>query len=293
MNKKDLLMIMAMDALVRTFGKQKVLNGLTASIQPGDVVALLGKNGAGKSTLLHTILGFGVPDAGEVRLWQTPSIAMTSQEKQKIGFVPQQDELLEQLTGAEQLKLFRKFRPHWDQACCDRLVDSWKIPLNTRIGKMSLGERQKLSIVLALCHQPELLILDEPVASLDPMARRQFLAELIDIAALQQRGIIFSSHIVSDMERIANQVWLLKNGELAFQGPLDDLKESVVRLHFPQTLTEIPHHLTVVRRQQLGHSTTLTVQHWQSSQLAALQSDYPQLRVEYLSLEEIFLELNR
>ena len=110
-------MIMAMDALVRTFGKQKILNGLTASIQPGDVVALLGKNGAGKSTLLHTILGFGVPDAGEVRLWQTPSIAMTSQEKQKIGFVPQQDELLEQLTGAEQLKLFRKFRPHWDQAC--------------------------------------------------------------------------------------------------------------------------------------------------------------------------------
>jgi ABC-2 type transport system ATP-binding protein len=286
-------MIIAMDALVRKIDQQNVLNGLTATIQRGDVVALLGKNGAGKSTLLHTILGFGVPDGGEVTLWQTPSVALTQQQKQKIGFVPQQDELLEQLTGAEHLKLFSKFRPDWDQACCDRLVDSWKIPLNTRISKMSPGQRQKLSIVLALCHQPELLILDEPVASLDPMARRQFLAELIDIAAEQQRAIIFSSHIVSDMERIANQVWLLKNGELAFQGPLDDLKESVVRLHFPQTLTEIPKELTLVRRQQLGNSTTLTVQHWQPAQLTELQASYPALRVEYLSLEEIFLELNR
>lgn len=286
-------MIIAMNALVRTFDQHKVLNGLTAQIQPGDVVALLGKNGSGKSTLLHTILGFGVPDGGEVTLWQTPSVALTAQEKQKIGFVPQQDELLEQLTAAEQLKLFQKFRPHWDQACCERLVESWKIPLNTRISKMSLGERQKLSIVLALCHQPELLILDEPVASLDPMARRQFLAELIDIAAEQQRAILFSSHIVSDMERIANQVWLLKNGELAFQGPLDDLKESVVRLHFPQLLAEIPQQLALVRRQQLGNSTTLTVQHWQPSILELLQQQYPGIRVEYLSLEEIFLELNR
>ena len=116
---------------------------------------------------------------------------------------------------------------------------------------------------------------------------------IIDIAAEQQRAIIFSSHIVSDMERIANQVWLLKNGALAFQGPLDDLKESVVRLHFPQTLTEVPNGLTLVRRQQLGSSTTLTVQHWRPEQLSALQQTYPALQVEYLSLEEIFLELNR
>ncbi len=286
-------MIIAMDALVRTFEQHNVLNGLTAHIQRGDVVALLGKNGAGKSTLLHTILGFGIPDAGQVQLWQTPSAALTQLQKQKIGFVPQQDELLEQLTGAEHVKLFSKFRPGWDHAYCDRLIDSWKIPLQTRISKMSLGQRQKLSIVLALCHQPELLILDEPVASLDPMARRQFLSELIDIATDQQRAIIFSSHIVTDMERIANQVWLLKNGTLAFQGPLDDLKESVVRLHFPQSLPELPTGFKLVRRQQLGNSTTLTVQDWQPTALSALQSEFPGVQVEYLSLEEIFLELNR
>ncbi|MFN6971463.1 MAG: ATP-binding cassette domain-containing protein, partial [Rheinheimera sp.] len=113
-------MIIAMDALVRKFDQHTVLNGLTAQIERGDVVALLGKNGAGKSTLLHTILGFGLPDGGAITLWQTPSSAITQQQKQKIGFVPQQDELLEQLTGAEHIKLFSKFRPDWDQACCDR-----------------------------------------------------------------------------------------------------------------------------------------------------------------------------
>lgn len=139
----------------------------------------------------------------------------------------------------------------------------------------------------------ELLVLDEPVASLDPMARRQFLTELIDIAAEQQRAILFSSHIVSDMERIANQVWLLKNGELAFQGELDALKESVVRLHLSTSHPVLPAALTVVRQQQQGQMSCFTVQNWQEHLLQPLLVQDPQMRVEYLSLEDIFLELNR
>lgn len=286
-------MIVNISQLSRRFDNQTVLNNLTAQIRHGDVIALLGKNGAGKSTLLHTILGFGLPDTGSVTLWQQPSQTLTATEKQRIGFVPQQDELLDQLTGAEHLQLFRRFQPNWDQSCANRLADSWQIPLQTRVSKMSLGQRQKLSILLALCHQPELLVLDEPVASLDPMARRQFLTELIDIAAEQQRAILFSSHIVSDMERIANQVWLLKNGELAFQGELDSLKESVVRLHLSCSHPVLPAELMVVRQQQQGQMSCFTVQNWQEHLLQPLLVQDPQMRVEYLSLEDIFLELNR
>lgn len=286
-------MIVNISQLSRRFDNQTVLNNLTAQIRHGDVIALLGKNGAGKSTLLHTILGFGLPDTGCVTLWQQPSQTLTATEKQRIGFVPQQDELLDQLTGTEHLQLFRRFQPNWDQSCANRLADSWQIPLQTRVSKMSLGQRQKLSILLALCHQPELLVLDEPVASLDPMARRQFLTELIDIAAEQQRAILFSSHIVSDMERIANQVWLLKNGELAFQGELDSLKESVVRLHLSSSHPVLPAELMVVRQQQQGQMSCFTVQNWQEHLLQPLLVQDPQMRVEYLSLEDIFLELNR
>ncbi len=96
---------------------------------------------------------------------------------------------------------------------------------------MSVGERQKLSILLAFGHRPDLLVLDEPVASLDPMARRQFLEQLVEASADGDRAIIFSSHIVSDIERLANRIWILKEGRLDWQGDLDSLKESIVRLH--------------------------------------------------------------
>lgn len=158
--------VIEVNNLSRHFSGRSVLNQLQATAAEGDVIALLGKNGAGKTTLLETILGFAVPQHGEVRLFGTASTEIGAREKQQIGFVPQQDELLEQLTPYEQLELFARFQPNWDPKLADRLCSSWEIPLTTRINKLSLGQRQKLSIMLALCHNPRLLILDEPVASL-------------------------------------------------------------------------------------------------------------------------------
>ena len=100
-----------------------------------------------------------------------------------------------------------------------------------RIKTMSVGERQKLSILLAFGHCPDLLVLDEPVASLDPLARRQFLEQLVEMSVDGSRSVVFSSHIVSDIERLANRIWILKDGRLDWHGDLDSLKESIVRLH--------------------------------------------------------------
>jgi len=288
--------IVEINELYRSYKDKPVLENITASIQQGDVIALLGKNGAGKTTLLETLLGFAMPDQGEVRLFGRPSTEIDASEKQLIGFVPQQDELLEQLSAAEHLQLFARFQPNWDQALCDRLCHSWEIPLYSRISKLSVGQRQKLAIILALCHKPQLLVLDEPVASLDPIARRQFLTELVNIAADQQSVIIFSSHIVTDMERVANQVWLLKDQQLLWQGELDTLKESVVRLHItaeqalpaPLTLPDMLHqHIK-------DKVATVTVQNWQDSKLAALEHKLgAKIRIEQLNLEDIFLEMHR
>ncbi|WP_333609422.1 ABC transporter ATP-binding protein [Arsukibacterium sp.] len=287
--------VIQINALQRAFDGRLVLNNITASANQGDVIALLGKNGAGKTTLLETILGFAVPELGEIRLFGTPSTEIAAREKQHIGFVPQQDELLEQLSPYEQLQLFERFQPNWDQQLCDRLCQSWEIPLARRISKLSVGQRQKLSIILALCHKPRLLILDEPVASLDPIARRQFLTELVNIAVEQQTTIIFSSHIVTDMERVANQVWLLKDQQLLWQGELDTLKESVVKLHIdaeqnlPATLP-VP---GILRQQHYGKHASLSVSQWQPALLAPLQQQLgAKIRVEQLNLEDIFLEMH-
>lgn len=281
--------------LQRHMGKQSVLQNITSEVQQGDVIALLGKNGAGKTTLLETILGLALPSAGEVRVFGTLSHEITSIEKQRIGFVPQQDELLEQLTPREHLSLFAQFQAKWNNTLCDRLCQSWEIPLNTRISKLSLGQRQKLSIILALCHQPDLLILDEPVASLDPIARRQFLTELISIALDQQTAIIFSSHIVTDMERVATKVWLLKDHQLCWQGELDTLKEQVVRLHI-SAASPLPTNLVIansIRHVYQGKTAMFTVTGWHDALKHTLEQQLQaDVQVEYLNLEDIFLELN-
>ncbi|RYZ87376.1 MAG: ABC transporter ATP-binding protein, partial [Moraxellaceae bacterium] len=232
--------------LQRQLGRSTIIKNIQAQVNAGDAIALLGKNGAGKTTLLETILGFGFPTAGEVNLWGVAATDIKDSIKQRIGFVPQQDELISTFNGSEHIDLFKAFRPTWNQPLVERLVAEWGIPLDIVVTKMSVGQRQKLSILLAIAHEPPLLVLDEPVASLDPVARRQFLQQLVDIAADENRAVIFSTHIVSDVERVANEVWMLRDGELVYQGGLDELKESVVRitLHANEDLPknlQLPH----------------------------------------------------
>ncbi len=223
--------ILQLENLVKRFDKLTVLNGITAEVRRGDVIGLLGLNGSGKTTLLETSLGFALADDGGARLFgQSASAIADDRLKHRVGFVPQQDELLDHLKGGDFLSLIGRFYPRWNPDLIQRLARAWDIPLHRRAAQLSVGQRQKLSILAALGHEPELLILDEPVASLDPLARRQFLQELIDMASDGGRTILFSTHIVSDLERIASRVWILKDGRLAVDETLDALKESAERV---------------------------------------------------------------
>lgn len=281
--------------LQRQLGGVAILKGISAQLLPGQVVALLGKNGAGKTTLLETILGFGFPSGGQVTLWGKVATDIDGETKQRIGFVPQQDELLPSLTAKDHLNLFKSFRLHWNQSLADRLIEEWAIPTAIAIGKLSVGQRQKLSILLALAHEPELLILDEPAASLDPIARRQFLQQLVDVAADENRAVIFSTHIVSDVERVANQVWMLREGVLAYQGGLDELKESVARVTV-NTTEKLPDTLDfpdLIHKKMHGNTTQLTFMNWSDEREQLLASQLcSHIDVQHLGLEDIFLEMN-
>jgi len=282
--------------LSKAFGQKQVLQGMSFGVSPGDVIGVLGKNGAGKTTLLELMLGFTAPTAGAIRVFGHESHRLPGAIKARVGFVPQQDELLDQLTVADQLRVIASFYSHWDSALIERLCGEWGVNVNARIKSMSVGERQKLSILLAFGHKPELLILDEPVASLDPIARRQFLEQLLTISTDGQRAIVFSSHIVSDIERLANRIWILKDGKLDWQGDLDSLKESIVRLHIRGTGAELPQFRIpgVLNVRRDGAFATAVVRDWTSEAQAALEKDAAvQVEVEMLGLEEIFVELHK
>ena len=221
---------LALQGLTVSFGKQRVLDGLDWSLPAGRVVGLLGRNGAGKTTLIETLLGLREPAAGQAQLLGEPALALGDDARARIGYVPQRSDLFEWLTADQLLAYFRSFYPRWNTAKVDGLMSRWDIERDKPIGKLSGGQQQRLSIIRALAHEPELLVLDEPVASLDPAARRDFLGELVDQVSDQRTTIVFSTHILSDLERVAVDVAFLSGGRIALHAPLDELLESSVRL---------------------------------------------------------------
>jgi ABC-2 type transport system ATP-binding protein len=282
--------------LSKAFNGHQVLDDICANVAAGNVIGVLGKNGAGKTTLLEIALGFSPASSGSIQLWGHESLALPSPLKGRIGYAPQQEELLSFLTGAQQLALTASLYGKWDQELITRLAREWEVPLNRRISALSGGERQKISILLALGHRPDLLVLDEPLASLDPIARRRFLGQLLEITADQTRAVIFSSHIVSDLERVANEVWILREGRMAWAGEVDLLKESVMRIHLhgkeplPAQIG-MPH--TLHERVE-GQAATITVSRWQPEEAKSIATRlHAEMELEPLDLEDIFLELNR
>jgi ABC-2 type transport system ATP-binding protein len=281
-------------SLTKTFSGRPVLDGLDVEVRPGDIVGLLGANGAGKTTLLEVLTGLSPPSAGSAQLFGAEARDATAATKTRIGFVPQTDELIGDMRVSEYLELIASFYPGWDRALVGRLVASWGVETGKRIAKLSVGQRQKLAIITALAHKPELLILDEPVASLDPVARRQFLQQLVELGADERRAVVFSSHIVSDVERLANVIWILKAGKFIWQGELDTLKESVVRVHVPAGAAHVARasFRRVVAERTAHDTTTLVALRESGEDWSGLESRLGDARLEALSLEDIFLELH-
>ena len=282
--------------LGKSFDNNEVLKDVGFEIKAGDVVGVLGKNGAGKTTLLELMLGFTPVTTGEISVFGHESYRLPGKVKSRIGFVPQCDELIDALSVRDQFRVIRSFYASWEDALIERLTAVWEIDPNQRVKNLSVGQRQKLSILLALGHRPDLLILDEPVASLDPLARRHFLEQIVEIAAGGDRAVVLSSHIVSDIERLANQIWILKDNRLHWRGDFDDLKDSVVRLHFRTSAplpssVEIPNALTVERTSSHATAVVYDFNLELEKRIVALTGTNPE--IEALTLEDIFLEMHR
>ena len=224
--------------IVKSYGKKHVLRGLDLAVPQGSVLGLLGINGAGKTTLIKCALGLIRPQQGEARLLGEDSWDLSAEAKARIGYVPQVVNLYPWMKVRHLIDYTAAFYPNWNRDLVAKLAKEWDIPREDRIGPLSVGQLQKVAILLALGHEPQLLILDEPAASLDPLARRQFLQTIIELAEPGKRTVLFSTHITSDLERVADSVAILKSGRIAWQGLLEDLKEQT-RVNLEESFVEM------------------------------------------------------
>jgi ABC-2 type transport system ATP-binding protein len=210
--------------VVKQRGKKPVLQGVNLEVPVGTVVGLLGRNGSGKSTLIKCALGLLKLNTGECRLLGEDSWDLSAAAKARIGYVPQVINLYPWMKVCEYVQYTASFYARWNDSLANRLMNEWDLHGEDRIGTLSVGTLQKLAILTAVGHEPDLLILDEPAASLDPLARRQFLQLIVDLAEPERRSVLFSTHITSDLERIADTVAVLSDGRITHFGPMEELK---------------------------------------------------------------------
>jgi len=209
---------------------KQVLKDLNWEIDKGDIVALLGKNGSGKSTLIESIMNLRNLQSGELKIWGHHWKDLPQEKRDKIGFVAQDIGGFEWMRVKEFLNYLGSFFPSYDKVYCDELRSRWNIDSMQKVAELSGGQTQILHVIQAISIQPELLILDEPVAHLDPNMRRKFISELINLCFEHQTTVLFSSHIISDLERVANKVALLKDGKIQMNYDIEELKANIAHL---------------------------------------------------------------
>lgn len=213
--------------IVRSFTTGKpVLDGVSFSVAQEEVVALLGRNGAGKTTLMYIALGMLRPQSGAVRLFGLSPFDDPVAVKQRIGYVGELPMLPPNATIPELIALHRKLFPKWDDALATQLLERFELAGNrAKVLKLSKGQAQQVALLCAVSHRPELLLLDEPASGLDPVARREFLEASIQLLNREGTSIVFSSHHISDVERLGGRVVLLDRGKVRLDRSLDDLRE--------------------------------------------------------------------
>jgi ABC-2 type transport system ATP-binding protein len=212
--------------LTKTFGARPALESLSLELPAGRVVGLLGRNGAGKTTLLHLACGLLLPSSGTCTTLGRAAGELAPSELERLGVVFQEGRFLDWMTVAQQLAFNASFYPAWDHGRQNRLLAELELDPARKIAELSTGDRQKLGILLGVCHHPELLLLDEPVSALDPIARSRMLSFLVDLIREDNCTVVISSHILGDVEKIVDWVVCLERGQLAASAPLDELQES-------------------------------------------------------------------
>lgn len=228
--------------LSRKFGKKLALNHVSLNIPRGRVFGLVGENGAGKTTLIKHILGLLKAEKGSMRVFGYDPVADPVAVLGRIGYLSENRDLPPWMRVDELLRYTRAFYPKWDPAFAEELRHQFGLNPAAKIKNLSRGENAKAGLLIALAFRPELLLLDEPSSGLDPMVRRDILEAIIRTVADEGRTVFFSSHLLGEVERVADDVAMMFAGEVVLTGTIDDIKDSHHRLilHFESPQSSAP-----------------------------------------------------
>ena len=221
--------------IVKRYGDLPVLQGLDMTVNEGEIYGFLGRNGAGKSTALRIIMGITRANSGGITLFGQQLASNDPLPRRQIGYVAQEQHFYGWMTALRLGKFVSGFYPTWDQDDYRRLLHALEVPTDRKIDGFSGGMHTKLALCLALASKPKLLLLDEPTAGMDAVARREFLDIVHDDAVRTQRTTLFSSHLIDEVEMAANKVGILDDGVMRFEGSLETLQQSVKRFVQPDS----------------------------------------------------------
>jgi ABC-2 type transport system ATP-binding protein len=274
--------VLEADGLGKRYGSRWALSDCTLAIPAGKVVGLVGPNGAGKTTLLHLAVGLLRPSAGSVSVLGEPP-GTTPSQLARIGFVAQDAPTYAALSIRDHLRFGEWMNPSWDAKLSEDRIERLGLDPRQKAGQLSGGQRAQLALTLAVAKRPELLVLDEPVASLDPLARREFLQGLMEVVAEHGASVILSSHLIADLERVCDYLVVLVGSQVQVAGDIDSLLATHHRLTGPRLdRGALPSDQQVIGESHTDRQSTLVVR-------TANPILYPTWSITQLNLEDLVL----
>lgn len=284
------------EKLTKHFGDRRVVDSLDLRIPQGSVYGLLGRNGAGKSTTIKMLMGMVRPDSGRSLLLGEDSSELSDAVKARIAYLAEGHPMYGWMTIDQAVKFTRSFYPRWNDVLVDQILDHFELRRKQKFRRLSRGQQAQVSLALAVAPDPDLLVLDDPTLGLDTVVRRDFLESLIQIIQRQGRTILFSSHILGDVERVADRIGVMVNGVLRVDCPTEVFRESVRKLvlEFAGYMPEKPVIPRMVNCRQVGAALEIVLVGYDDAQRQAVEALEP-LSIEVLdmNLEDAFIEYTR
>lgn len=284
------------EKLTRYYGPKCVVNQLNLRVPEGCVYGFLGRNGAGKTTTIKMLLGFVQPDYGSATLLGQPSRDLPPETRARIAYLAENHPLYKTMRVGAMVDFTRAFYPTWNDTLLAQILDHFELSRKSRISSLSNGQKAQLSLALAVAPDPELLILDDPTLGLDTVVRRDFLESLVQIIQRKGRTILFSSHILGDVERLADRIGVLVDGVLRVDCTTDHFRATVRKVvaEFGAEPPTFPGCAKLVGSRPVGTTLELVFAGYGDEQQAAVEALGPKhVEVVPLNLEDAFIEYTR